>query len=70
MKTEMLANFVRRAPEVLAEVEKERMPILLAQENGPAAYLVDMATFEDLKLRLWILEGGADREEPLQPMTK
>ncbi len=53
----------------MAEVEKEHVPVLLTQEDGPPAYLVDVGTFEELKRRIWLLEDAA-RRGPIIPGRK
>jgi prevent-host-death family protein len=42
---------------LLAELERDREPILITQHGRPAAYLVDVGTWELMCQRMRILEG-------------
>ena len=56
----------RRATELLTEIESERAPILITHNGLPAAYLVDVATYERLQQRLSLLEGIARGEKAVE----
>lgn len=62
MRTELVTTLKRRATEILAQLEADREPILITEHGLPAAYLVDVATFEALQARMTILEGIARGE--------
>lgn len=62
MRTELVTTLKRQATELLAEVEREREPILITQHGLPSAYLVDIETYENLQQRMTLLEGIARGE--------
>lgn len=66
MKTQLVTTLKRRATKILEELSKDRQPILITQHGLPAAYLVDVASFEALQRRLRLLEGIARGEKALQ----
>jgi len=66
MRTELVTTLKRRATELLAEIETDRTPILITQHGLPAAYLVDVTTYEQLQQRLKLLEGIARGEKAVE----
>ena len=66
MRTELVTTLKRRATELLTEIENDRAPILITQHGLPAAYLVDVATYERLQQRLGLLEGIARGEKAIE----
>ena len=66
MRTELVTTLKRKATEIIAEVEAERDPVLITQYGRPAAYLVDVETYEDTQRRLAILEGIARGERAIE----
>jgi prevent-host-death family protein len=66
MRTELVTTLKRRATELLTEIESDRAPILITQHGLPAAYLVDVATYERLQRRLSLLEGIARGEKAIE----
>ena len=66
MKIELVTNLKRKATKILASLEVDRIPILITEHGKPAAYLVDVETFETLQSRLKILEGIARGEKAIQ----
>ncbi len=66
MRTELVTTLKRKATELLAELEAERDPILITQHGLPAAYLVDVESYERLQRRLGLLEGLARGERALE----
>jgi len=46
MRTELVTTLKRKATEIIADVEAERDPVLITQHGRPAAYLVDVETYE------------------------
>jgi prevent-host-death family protein len=66
MRTELVTTLKRRATELLTEIESDRAPILITQHGLPAAYLVDVATYERLQQRLSLLEGIARGEKAIE----
>ena len=66
MKTHLVTTLKRKATKILAELEKEGTPVLITEHGKPAAYLVDVRTFENLQNRIRILEGIARGEKAIQ----
>jgi prevent-host-death family protein len=66
MRTELVTTLKRKATEILSELERDRAPVLITQYGRPAAYLVDVETYEELKRRLQILEGIARGERAIE----
>lgn len=66
MKTELVTTLKRQATRLLAEIRKARVPILITEHGRPAAYLVDVRSFEEQQARLKILEGIARGERAVQ----
>ena len=56
MKTELVTTLKRQATKIIAAVARSRNPVLITQHGRPAAYLVDVETFEGLNQRLAVLE--------------
>ena len=56
MKTELVTTLKRKATDMIATVIKSRDAILITQHGRPAAYLVDVETFEGLHEKLAVLE--------------
>jgi prevent-host-death family protein len=66
MKTELVTRLKRNATDILAELSESRDPILITERGRPAAYLVDVETFECLNEKLEILEGISRGERALE----
>jgi len=62
MRTELVTTLKRQATERLADIERDKQPILITQHGLPSAYLVDVETFELLQQRMAVLEGIARGE--------
>jgi prevent-host-death family protein len=56
MKTELVTTLKRKATRIISSVAASRDPVLITQHGRPAAYLVDVETFEGLNQKLAILE--------------
>ena len=56
MRTELVTTLKRRATKIISSLQRERQPVLITRHGQPAAYLLDVATFERLKARLAVLE--------------
>jgi prevent-host-death family protein len=63
MRTELVTTLKRQATELLADIERDKEPILITQHGLPSAYLLDVETFELMERRLAILEGIARGEQ-------
>jgi len=66
MKTHLVTTLKRKATKILAELEEHKIPVLITEHGKPAAYLVDVGTFETLQNRIRILEGIARGEKAIQ----
>jgi prevent-host-death family protein len=62
MRTELVTTLKRQATELLADVERDKEPILITQHGLPTAYLVDVESYELMQQRMSILEGIARGE--------
>jgi prevent-host-death family protein len=66
MKTELVTSLKRKATNIIAEVAESRDPVLITQHGKPAAYLVDVETFEGMNQKLAILEGIGRGERAIE----
>ena len=66
MRTELVTTLKRKATEILSQLENEKAPILITQHGRPAAYLVDVATYDELQRRLAVLQGIARGERAIE----
>ena len=66
MRTELVTALKRRATKILSELENERAPILITRYGKPAAYLVDVETYDELQRQLEILRGIARGERAIE----
>jgi prevent-host-death family protein len=57
MRTELVTTLKRKATKILSLLQKEKAPILITQHGRPAAYLVDVKTYDELQRRLLVLPG-------------
>lgn len=62
MRTELVTTLKRQATELLADIERDKAPILITQHGLPSAYLIDVETYELQQQRMAILEGIARGE--------
>lgn len=65
MRTELVTTLKRHATKLLAELERNRTPIVITQHGVPSAYLVDVQTWESLQSRMALLEGIARGERAI-----
>lgn len=65
MRTELVTTLKRQATELLADLERDREPILITQHGLPGAYLVDVGSFDDMQQRMRLLEGIARGERAM-----
>lgn len=66
VKTELVTTLKRKATEIITSLQEDHSPVLITQHGRPAAYLIDVETFEDLQRKLSILEGIASGEQALR----
>ena len=66
MRTELVTTLKRKATDLLAELARDREPILITQQGLPSAYLVDVESYEKLRSRMTILEGIARGERAIE----
>ena len=66
MKTELVTTLKRKATEIISEITRKHEPVLITQHGLPAAYLVDVESYEGMEKRLELLEGIAKGEKAIQ----
>jgi len=64
--TELVTTLKRNATKIIANVRRKQEPVLITQHGLPAAYLVDVKSYEALQSRVEILEGIARGEMAIQ----
>jgi prevent-host-death family protein len=62
MRTELVTTLKRQATDLLADIERDRKPILITQHGLPSAYLVDVERYQLQQERMAVLEGIARGE--------
>lgn len=65
MRTELVTTLKRHATELLADIERDKEPILITQHGLPSAYLVDVESFQLMQQRMSVLEGIARGEQAI-----
>ncbi len=65
MRTDPVATLQLRAAELLAELDRDKEPILITQHGLPSAYLIDAERYELRQRRMAVLEGIARGEMPV-----
>lgn len=65
MRTELVTTLKRQATDLLADVERDKQPILITQHGLPSAYLVDVESYELMQQRMSVLEGIARGEQAI-----
>jgi len=66
MKTELVTTLKRRATEIITDLQNEKTPVLITQHGKPAAYLIDVQSYEDMNRRISVLEGIALGEQAIR----
>lgn len=66
MKTELVTTLKRKATDIISEITRKREPVLITQHGLPAAYLIDVESYEGMEVRLQLLEGIAKGEKAIQ----
>jgi prevent-host-death family protein len=62
MRTELVTTLKRQATELLAELDRDKEPILITQHGLPSAVLMDVESYRRQQERMAILEGIARGE--------
>lgn len=65
MRTELVTTLKRKATDLLDDLARQREPIMITQHGLPAAYLVDVESYEQLRGRVQMLEGIARGERAI-----
>lgn len=66
MKTELVTTLKRQATRLISKLQEDKTPILITEHGKPAAYLIDVQSFEMQQSRINILEGIALGERAIQ----
>ena len=66
MRTELVTTLKRKATDLLDDVSREKQPILITQHGLPAAYLVDVQSYNQQQSRMKMLEGIARGERAIE----
>ncbi len=66
MKTELVTSLKRRATDIISALALSRDPVLITQHGRPAAYLVDVETFEGMNEKMAILEAIGRGERAIE----
>jgi prevent-host-death family protein len=66
MKTELVTTLKRKATEIISDLNRRQTPVLITQHGQPAAYLIDVESFDAMQRRISILEGIARGEKALR----
>lgn len=66
MKVELVTSLKRKATEIIGGLADDQEPVLITQHGRPAAYLLDVETFEAMRDRIELLEGIARGEKAIE----
>ena len=66
MKTELVTTLKRQATRLISKLQEDKTPILITEHGKPAAYLIDVQSYEMQQSRMNILEGIALGERAIQ----
>ena len=66
MRIELATNLERNATKLLTELWATKEPILIFQNGTPCAYLVDYESFNQLGIRVHMLEGMLRGEQSVE----
>jgi prevent-host-death family protein len=66
MRTELVTTLKRKATKLLESLKKDRAPILITQHGLPAAYLIDVETYDAQQSHIALLEGIARGEKAIE----
>ena len=61
-----MTTLKRRATDLIGELSEEKEPIMITQHGVPAAYLVDVESYQKMEARVALLEGIAKGEKAIR----
>jgi prevent-host-death family protein len=61
-----ISELLPAADQVIKQMKKRKSPVLVTRNGKPAAYLMDVNTYEQLQTRMRILEGIARGEKAIR----
>jgi len=65
MRTELVTTLKRKATDLISDITTAHEPIMITQHGVPAAYLVDVHSYQQMELRVKLLEGIALGEKAI-----
>jgi prevent-host-death family protein len=65
MKTGLVSTLKRKTTDILSELANYQEPVLITQHGRPAAYLVDVESYNSMQQRMQLLEGIAKGERAI-----
>jgi len=66
MKTELVTTLKRKATDIISELANDQEPVLITQHGRPAAYLIDVESYDAMQRRMKLLEGIARGERAIE----
>lgn len=66
MRIELVTTLKRKATKLLADLKRQSEPILITQHGLPAAYLIDVDSYDKQQERLALLEDIARGEKAIE----
>ena len=66
MKVELVTTLKRQATRLIAELQEDPAPVLITEHGLPAAYLINVQSYNEQQSRMQILEGIARGERAFQ----
>lgn len=66
MRVELVTTLKRQATRLIAELREDPTPVLITEHGLPAAYLINVQSYNDQQNRMQILEGIARGERAFQ----
>jgi prevent-host-death family protein len=66
MKTELVTTLKRKATDIISDLADDQEPVLITQHGRPAAYLIDVESYEAMQQRMRLLEGIARGERAIE----
>lgn len=65
MKTELVTTLKRKATDIISSLADDQEPVLITQHGRPAAYLIDVDSYDAMQQRMRLLEGIARGERAI-----